>query len=115
MAYTYEELKSKTIAQLRDIAKELHHDSLQGYTQMNKERLLPAICAALGITTHQHLHPHHHHEGGAAFFDKAAAKAKIRALRAERDKLMGTGDEAQLRALRHQIHTLKHRTRIAAG
>src|SRR5678815_4246990 len=113
MAYTYEELKGKTIAQLRDIAKELHHDSLQGYTQLNTEHLLPAVCAALGIDTHQH--HHHHHGGGADFFDKAAAKAKIRALRAERDKLMGTGDEAQLSALRHQIHTLKHKTRIAAG
>jgi len=111
MAYPYEELKGKTIAQLRDIAKELHHDSLQGYTQLNKEHLLPAVCAALGIDTHQR----HHHAGGVDFFDKAAAKAKIRALRAERDKLMGTGDEAQLRALRHQIHTLKHKTRIAAG
>ena len=112
MAYTYEELKGKTIAQLRDIAKDLHHDSLQGYTQMNKEHLLPAVCAALGIDTHQH---HHHHHGGAPFFDKAAAKAKIRALRAERDKLVGTGDHVQLTAIRQQIHTLKHRTRIAAG
>jgi hypothetical protein len=50
-----------------------------------------------------------------AFFDKAAAKAKIRALRAERDKLMGSGDAEQLKVLRHQIHVLKHKTRIAAG
>ena len=112
MACTYEALKGKTIAQLRDIAQELHHEALQGYTQMNKEHLLPAICAALGIDTHQHLHRHHR---GAAFLDKAAAKATIRALRAERDTLIATGDHSQLSVLRQQIHTLKHKTRIAAG
>jgi hypothetical protein len=46
---TYEDLKKKTVAELRDVAKGLTHDAVQGYTQMNKEHLLPAICKALGI------------------------------------------------------------------
>ena len=54
MAHTYEELKKKTIAELREIAKEIHHDAVQGYTQMNKEHLLPALCKALGIDAHEH-------------------------------------------------------------
>jgi hypothetical protein len=37
MAPTYEELKKKTVAELREIAKGLHDDAVQGYTQMNKE------------------------------------------------------------------------------
>jgi hypothetical protein len=46
MAHTYEELKKKTIAELRDIAKDLQHKAVQGYTQLNKDHLLPALCKA---------------------------------------------------------------------
>ena len=53
MAHTYEELKKKTIEDLREIAKGLEHDAVKGYTQMNKEHLLPAICKALGIDVPQ--------------------------------------------------------------
>ena len=49
MTHTYEELKKKTIAELREIAKEIQHEAVQGYTQLNKEHLLPAVCKALGI------------------------------------------------------------------
>jgi hypothetical protein len=37
---TYEDLKKKTVAELREIAKGLTHDAVQGYTQMNKDHLL---------------------------------------------------------------------------
>jgi hypothetical protein len=47
MAMTYEELHKKTVAELRDIAKSLDHEAVQGYTQMNKDHLLPAVCKAL--------------------------------------------------------------------
>ncbi|RLD14933.1 hypothetical protein DRI50_04695, partial [candidate division KSB1 bacterium] len=43
MEYTYKELKHKTVAELREIAAGLG-DALKGYTQMNKEHLLEAIC-----------------------------------------------------------------------
>jgi len=110
--YTYEELKSLTVADLREIAKGLHHDVVQGYTQMNKEHLLPAICAALGIDTHHHRHQHHAH---TMAFDKSTAKAQVRALKVERDKVIAAGNHEQLKAIRHQIHTLKHRLRIASA
>ena len=42
MAYTYEELKGKTVQELREIAKDVKHDAVQGFSQMNKEHLLPA-------------------------------------------------------------------------
>ena len=54
MPHTYEELKKKTIAELREIAKDLQHEAVQGYTQLNKEHLLPALCKALGIDSHAH-------------------------------------------------------------
>jgi len=69
MAHTYEELKKKTIEDLREIAKEIEHDAVKGFTQMNKEHLLPAICKALGIEFHKH--PHH----AATGIDKTKLKA----------------------------------------
>ena len=42
MAPTYHDLKLMTVAQLRDMAKGLQHEAVQGYSQMNKDHLLPA-------------------------------------------------------------------------
>ena len=49
MAYSFHELKLKTIQELREIAKDVQHDAVQGFSQMNKDHLLPALCKALGI------------------------------------------------------------------
>jgi len=99
MAYTYEALKSKTITELRDIAKTVEqHDAVQGYSQMNKEHLLPALCKALGIDTLVH-----HHAIG---IDKSALKAKIRTLKAERDKALAAHDHGALKSVRRQIHRI---------
>ena len=66
MAFTIEELKHKTVAELREIAKGSEHASVQGYTQMNKEHLIGALAKALGIK-----HTHHDVVG----VDKASIKA----------------------------------------
>ena len=66
MAHTYEELHKKTVAELRDMAKDLDHEAVKGYTQMNKDHLLPAVCEALGVK----IDKHHHHE--ATGIDKKA-------------------------------------------
>ena len=99
MAHTYDELKSKTVAELREIAK----DSVQGASQMNKDRLLPALCTALGIEGHAH------HE--AHGIDKPALKSKMRELRGERAKALDAHDHAQLKSLRRQLHRLNHQIR----
>ena len=101
--HTYEDLKKKTVAELRDIAKGLTHEAVQGYTQMNKDHLLPAICKALGIEL-----GHHHVEAG---FDKSRIKARMKALHAERDKALGAHDSKKLQAVRGELHTLNHRLR----
>ena len=54
MAYTFNELRGKTVAELREIARDIRHDAVQGYSQMNKSHLLPAVCLALGIDTVEH-------------------------------------------------------------
>jgi hypothetical protein len=98
MAFTYHELKGMTIGELRDIAKDVKHEAVQGYTQLNKEHLLVALCTALGISLHEH------HD--AAGIDKAAIKAKIRALKKERLAALESGDREKLKALRRSIHGL---------
>jgi DNA-binding IclR family transcriptional regulator len=103
MAHTYEELSKLTVADLRDIAKDLDHEAVQGATQMNKEHLLPALCKALGIETHAH-----HVVVG---IDKPAIKAKIRQLKSQRGEAIKTKDHAKLRRVRRRVHRLKRRIR----
>ncbi|MCG6921676.1 MAG: hypothetical protein LJF15_11430 [Acidobacteria bacterium] len=104
---TYEELHKKTVADLRAIAKDLDHEAVKGYTQMNKDHLLPAVCAALGINISKH--PHHEASG----IDKRKIKDQLRELKAERQKAIEAGDHAQLKAVRRKYHRLNHRIRAA--
>ena len=99
MAYTHQELKHKTLAELRDIAKDLDHEAVQGYTQLNKEHLVVAICKALNIDIHEH-----HDVVG---IDKAAIKTRIKALKTKRDEALNAHDHAALKKARRGIHRLK--------
>jgi hypothetical protein len=107
MAYTYQELKAKTIQELRDIAKGVENqDAVQGYSQLNKEHLLPALCNALGIDTHEH-----HQVVG---IDKPAIKARMRELKRQRDSALEAHDGAKLKSIRRQIHRYNRRIRAHA-
>ena len=103
MAYSFHELKLKTIQELRDIAKDVQHEAVQGFSQMNKDHLLPALCKALGIDTHEHL--------VVVGIDKAAVKAKMRELREKRDAAREAHDHQLLKSLRRQIHGLNRQIR----
>jgi DNA-binding IclR family transcriptional regulator len=103
MAHTYQELKQKTIQELRDIAKDLHHDAVQGFSQMNKDHLLPALCAALGLD------PHEHH--AVTGIDKPAIKARMRELKKQRDAARDAHDHAALKQVRRQLHRLNRQIR----
>jgi hypothetical protein len=98
MAFTYHDLKAMNIVQLREIAKDLKHEAVQGYTQLNKEHLLVALCTALNVPLHEH------HD--AAGIDKAAIKAKMRALKKNRVAALESGDHEKLKAVRRSIHGL---------
>ena len=99
MAHTYEELKHMTIAQLRELAQTVEqHEAVQGFSQMNKDHLLPALCKALGIDAHVH-----HHVVG---IDKPALKARIKALKTQRLKAIEAHDHALLKNVRRQIHRI---------
>lgn len=100
MAHTFHDLKLKTVAELRDIAKGIEHEAVRGYTQLNKDHLLVAICKALNIPTHEH-----HDVVG---LDKAGIKARIRALKKLRDEALGAQDHAKLKDIRRHIHHYNH-------
>ena len=103
MAYTYEELKTKTVQDLREIAKTVENEAVQGAMQMNKDHLLPALCKALGIDSHEH-----HHAVG---IDKSAIKAKMRELKKTREAALDAHDPVRLKSVRRQIHHLNRQIR----
>ena len=107
MPQSYEALKKKTIEELREIAKGLDHEAVKGHTQMNKEHLLPALCKALGVDMRKH--PHHEAVG----VDKVSLKARMRDLRAAKEKALEAGDTARLKEIRRQYHRLNRRIRAA--
>jgi hypothetical protein len=105
MAHTYEEMKGKTVAQLREIAKEVEHEAVKGYTQMNKDHLLVALCKAFGLD----MHVHHHAVGE----EKVKAKARIRLLKKQRDEILATSERTALPGVLREIHRLKRALRRA--
>ena len=98
MAFTIEELRHKNIAELREMAKGIEHEAVQGYTQLNKEHLVVALAKALGI-------PHTHHD--VVGVDKAAIKKRIRELKVKREAALSAHNHAELKAVRRNIHRLK--------
>lgn len=99
MSYTFEELKTKRVADLREIAKDVEHEAVHGYSTMHKDELVQALCAAFGVEAHVH------HE--VVGIDKTSIKTRIRNLKGERDAALEAHDHAQLKRIRRRIHRLK--------
>jgi hypothetical protein len=98
----YDDLKQKTIGELREIAQGLPPESaIQGFSQMNKEHLLPLLAKALGV------HDEHHIVG----VDKPAIKAQMRELKKERAAALEAHDSGKLKAIRRRLHRLNHQIR----
>jgi len=103
--YTFDQLKHLTVVEMRKIASGIKHEAVQGYTQLNKEHLLKALCTALDIP----LHAHHDVIG----LDKAKIKGELRTLRQERDKAIEAHDPAALKVIRRKRHRLNRQIRRA--
>lgn len=101
MEHTFEELKKKRVNELREIAAGIEHEAVKGYTQLNKEHLLEAICKALDID----MHVHHEVVG----LNKTTVKARIRAYKKKRDEANAAGDRTHLKHYLRQIHKLKRK------
>jgi hypothetical protein len=106
MAHTFEELRKKTVAELREIAKGIDHEAVKGHTQMHKAGLLKALCTALNIETHGH------HD--VAGINKTELKSKIREFKKKRDEALAAHDHTQLKTIRREIHHLKRLIHRAA-
>jgi hypothetical protein len=105
MSYTYEQLHEMTVAQLREIAKGVEHEAVKGFSTMHKEKLIPALCNALGIEAHVH-----HRVVG---LNKAQVKAEIRACKIRRDEALQKKDHGAYKNALKEIHRLKNRLRNA--
>ncbi|MEW5913733.1 MAG: transcription termination factor Rho [Thermodesulfobacteriota bacterium] len=98
-------LDRMTAKELREYALEL--GGIVGVHGMNKEELLTAIKAGLGITD----------ESGAKLFAKEihAVKGQIKGLKTKRDEARQTGDAKKVDSLRRRISRLKKKTRRLAA
>jgi hypothetical protein len=99
MAHTYEELKKKTVAELREIAAGINDEAVKGYSQLNKQHLLVAMCKALKIEAHAH--------HAADMANKAGIKTKIKLLKSKRDEAITSKNHGALKHLRRRIHFMK--------
>jgi hypothetical protein len=106
MAHTYEELKKKTVAELREIAAGIDDEAVKGYSQLNKEHLLVAMCKALKIDTHAH--------HTVAISNKKEIKVKITALKGKRDEAIAAHNHEALKHIRRRIHFMKRELHKAA-
>lgn len=105
MDYSYKDLKHMKVDQLREIAAETGEDGIQGYTQLNKEHLLEAICKFY------HIDMHEHHD--VVGIDKSKVKLKIKELKKERDEAIEKKDKEKLIAARKEIKKMKKELRKA--
>jgi hypothetical protein len=86
MAYTYEQLNTMTVGELRKIADGIDHEAVHGHATMHKEKLVPALCTALGIESHVH------HQ--AKISGKSTLKLEIRSLKKKRTSAIASKDYA---------------------
>jgi len=105
MPYTFEQLSEMTVAELRKIADGIEHEATRGHTTMHKEKLLPALCQALGIEAHKH-----HKVVG---INKSQIKAEIRSMKKKRDAALAGKDQKLYRETLRTIHQLKNKLRNA--
>ena len=101
MEHTYEDLKKKTVAELREIASGMEHEAVQGYTQLNKEHLLEAICKAINLDMHEH------HE--VVGVDKTPIKAQIKLWKKRRDEALTARKKGEFKAALRMVHKLKRK------
>ncbi|MCK4764640.1 MAG: hypothetical protein KAW12_20750 [Candidatus Aminicenantes bacterium] len=99
MEHTYVELKKKNIDELREIAAGIEHEAVQGYTELNKEPLLEAVCKALGLDMREH------HE--VVGVDKSPIKAQIKSWKKRRDEALTARKRTELKTALRMIHRLK--------
>ena len=105
MEHTFKELKHMKVDQLREIAAATGEDGIKGYTQLNKEHLLEAIC------NFYHIDMYEHHD--VVGVNKGKIKLRIKELKKERDEAIEKKDKVKMLAARKEIKKLKGELRRA--
>ena len=106
MEHTYKDLKKKTVAELREIASGMEHEAVQGYTQLNKEHLLEAICKALNLDMREH------HK--VTVVDKSPIKAQIKLWKKRRDEALAARKKMEFKTALRMVHKLKRKIHKAS-
>lgn len=101
MEYTYEDLKKKTVAEMREIASGMEHEAIQGYTQLNKEHLLEALCKALNLDMHEHRM--------VVGVNKTPIKAQIKSWKRKRDEALAAHKKKEFKTALRMVHGLKRK------
>ncbi len=96
-------MEKMTVVKLREEA--LKHPEIKGVHGKSKPQLMNELAALLGIER-----PHVHF-AERVVHTKGALKSRIRALKAQRDRLVEAKDHKALHGVRREIHKLKHQIR----
>ena len=96
----YNDLKHKTVTELREIAQE--HSEIEGAIGMKKEDLIDALCKVMGIEK-VHALP--------TGLGRHALKERIHALKKKRNEALAAHDPKALKRARTLIRRTKHRLR----
>ena len=99
----WSDLEKMTVVRLREEA--MMHAEITGAHGKTKPQLIEELSKILGVEK-----PHVHFSEKVVH-TKGDLKKKIHTLKAERDKLLGSGDHKALRPIRRQIHDLKRHIR----
>jgi hypothetical protein len=106
------DLEKMTATELRDYALKNHPD-ITGVHAMKKEELIVAIKKARGEEVKEA--PKKKKAVGKVKADKKTLKEKIRALKAEKEKIIQVKDKKALSKIRKKIKKLKRMTKRAAA
>jgi hypothetical protein len=106
------DLEKMTTPELRDYALK-NHPAITGATAMEKEELIAAIKKAQEEEVKET--PKKENAVGKGKPDKKALKEKIRAMKAEKEKLLQAKNKKAMGRLRKKIKKLKRMTKKAAG
>jgi hypothetical protein len=105
MEHTFEELSSKNVTQLREIAEGMDHEALHGYKTMRQEQLVKALCSAFGIEARA--------ERKIVGINRGEIKARIKKLKVQREKALEEHNHKELKLVRRKIRGLKREIRKA--
>ena len=106
MDHTFKELSSKNVSQLREIAEGMDHEAVRGYKTMRQEKLVVALCSALGIEARA--------ERKVVGINRSEIKGQIKKLKVKREKALQDHNHKELKLVRRKMRGLKRQIRKAA-